>query len=272
MRKFILRRLFSSSHPLPTEFKNLIVNNQDRTSIIQINRPKALNALNNEVIAELNLALKSADADPEIHTIIITGNEKAFAAGADIKEMADKTYDYTYSNKMLEDWNYVYSVRKPTIAAVSGYALGGGFELALMCDMIVASTTAKFGLPEVTLGTIPGAGGTQRLIREIGKAKALQMILTGEFINAEEAQRLGLVVKIAENALEESKLLSQKINKFSSLTTSMAKDAVKAAYELPIKQGIEYEKRLFWSTFATEDQKEGMTAFKEKRAAVFKNK
>lgn len=271
MRSAIIRRLFSSGQA-PAEFKNLLVSLEDKTSIIQLNRPKALNALNNELIAELNNALKSADANPDVHSIIITGNEKAFAAGADIKEMSEKTYDETYSTRMLNDWNYVYSTRKPTIAAVAGYALGGGFELALMCDMIVAANNAKFGLPEVTLGTIPGAGGTQRLIREVGKAKAMQMILTGEFINAEEAYRLGLAVKVVENALTESKKLAKKINKFSSLTISVAKDAVKTAYETPLAQGLEYEKRLFWSTFATQDQKEGMSAFKEKRQAVFKNK
>ena len=244
-------------------------------AVLTLNRPKALNALCDQLFSELNATLKEIDADSTHAAIILTGSgKKAFAAGADIKEMKDAVYPKTFTHSLLGHWKEMSSTRKPIIAAVNGYALGGGFELALMCDIIYASDNALFGLPEVTLGTIPGCGGTQRLIREIGKSKAMEMILTGEFIKAQEAMNLGVVSKVVEQdkLLDEAIKTAEKIATFSRPTIAIAKDCVNAAYENHLNQGLEYEKRVFWSTFATEDQKEGMSAFAEKRKAEFKHK
>ena len=243
------------------------------TKIIQLNRPKALNALCNPLIDELNIALKKADDSSSIRSIIITGNTKAFAAGADIKDMVEKDYSEVYRTKYLQSWNYITQIKKPIIAAVSGYALGGGFELAMMCDIIIATRDAQFGLPELKLGTIPGAGGTQRLIREIGKSKAMEMILTGDFVKAEDMFRMGLVSRLVDDDVVEGGLeLCKRINDKSIMALLAAKDCVNKSYEMGLTQGLEYEKRVFWGTFATEDRKEGMTAFAEKRKAEFKDK
>jgi len=261
-----LRKTFST-------YTNILTRTEGFTMIIQLNRPKSMNALCNDLMQELGLALKTYDADPQIRSFIITGNEKAFAAGADIKEMENKNYMEVINERFLESWNVVTSIQKPVIAAVNGYALGGGFELALMCDIIVASKQAKFGLPEVTLATIPGVGGTQRLIREVGKSKAMEMILTGSFISAEEALSLGLIARIADdNVLEEAIKISQKINMFSTTATIAAKKCINKAYENNLNEGLDYEKQVFWGTFATEDRKEGMAAFVEKRKPKFNDK
>ena len=263
----LLKRTFSSK-----VYQNIIHTTEAQTSIIQLNRPKALNALNALMISELNECLAEIEQNEAIKTIILTGNERAFAAGADIKEMSGKNFSEVFNSKMLDTWKFITTINKPIIAAVSGHALGGGFELALMCDLIYASKSAKFGLPEVTLGTIPGSGGTQRLIREVGKSKAMEMILTAEIIGADEAFRLGIVSKVAENeVLEEAKKTAEKMNKFSGLALSMAKNCINKAYETGLREGVDYEQKAFWSTFATEDRKEGMLAFIEKRKANFKN-
>ena len=253
-------------------FENILVTFENKTAIVQLNRPKAMNALNHATYKELELALFKIDAHNEINSIILTGSDKVFAAGADIKELCDKNYQEAFASDMLSWWENLYKIRKPIIAAVSGYALGGGFEVALLCDFIIANSKAKFGLPEITIGTIPGMGATQRLIREVGKAKAMHMILTGEFISADEAKESGLVLKVVDDPLTEAKRICEKINTYSSLTTSIAKEAVKQAYELPLSLGVKSEKQLFWSTYGTEDQKEGMKAFVEKRKPEFKGK
>lgn len=264
----VLRRTFAAK-----AYENILHSTEGKVAVLQLNRPKQLNALSSGLIADLNDCLATYERDSNIGAIVLTGNERAFAAGADIKEMASKDYSTVYQTRMLETWNFISSIKKPIIAAVSGHALGGGFEMALMCDVIYASKTAKFGLPEVTLGTIPGAGGTQRLIREIGKSRAMEMILSAEIINAEEAFRLGLVSKIIDgDVVAEAKKTAEKIAKFSPISLSLAKEAVNSAYDLGLHQGLEYEKKLFWSTFATEDRKEGMSAFVEKRQANFKGK
>lgn len=263
--KRILRK-FSKS------LKTITFESRNNVALITLNRPKALNALCDELMTELNAQIREIDQDTQHSAIVITGSgTKAFAAGADIKEMKDKTFPWVYSQEMLGFWEGLSSTHKPIIAAVNGYALGGGFELALMCDIIYASENAVFGLPEVTLGTIPGGGGTQRLIREVGKSKAMEMILTGEFIKAAEAQSLGLVSKVVpfESLVEEAVATGEKIAKFSKPVIAMAKDCVNHGYELGLKYGLEYEKRIFWSTFATRDRKEGMEAFAEKRKAEF---
>ncbi len=222
---------------------------------------------------EVNDFLEKGDINEDVKSFIITGNEKAFAAGADIKSMVAKNYSDVYSQKFLENWDNITNIQKPIIAAVSGYALGGGFELAMMCDIMIASRSAIFGLPELKLGTIPGAGGTQRLIREIGKARAMEMILTSEFMKADEALKLGLVSRISEgDVLEEALNVSKKINQKSVLSTIAAKECVNKAYDLSLKNGVDYEKRVFWGSFATLDRKEGMEAFIEKRKPEFKNK
>lgn len=264
--------LKSLKRPFST-YANILTRPEGSTLIIQLNRPKALNALNADLMKEVNDALKTHDDDPQVRSFIITGNEKAFAAGADIKEMVNKTYTEVVSSRFLESWNFVTQIQKPVIAAVNGYALGGGFELAMMCDIIVASRNAKFGLPELTLATIPGAGGTQRLIREVGKAKAMEMILTGTFISAEEALSLGLIARMSESdALDEALKIANKINEFSTIATVAAKKCVNKAYEHSLAEGLDYEKQVFWGTFATEDRKEGMTAFSEKRKPKFNDK
>ncbi|XP_063290630.1 enoyl-CoA hydratase, mitochondrial [Pelobates fuscus] len=238
---------------------------------IQLNRPKALNALCDGLINELNQALDSFESDPQVGAIVITGSEKAFAAGADIKEMQNRTFQDCYGGSFLAHWNRVSSARKPVIAAVNGFALGGGCELAMMCDIIYAGEKAQFGQPEILLGTIPGAGGTQRLTRAVGKSLAMEMVLTGDRISAQEAKQAGLVSKIypADKVVEEAISCGEKIARNSKLIVSMAKESVNGAFELSLAEGNKLEKRLFYSTFATEDRKEGMTAFVEKRKANF---
>ena len=243
--------------------------------IITFNRPKALNALCEALIAELGTALDAFEENDTISAIVLTGSEKAFAAGADIKEMRDKSYMDAYLGDFItKGWERVSTCRKPIIAAVSGYALGGGCEIAMMCDFILADETAKFGQPEITIGTIPGAGGTQRLVRSIGKAKAMEMCLTGRMMDAEEAERAGLVSRIvpASDLLEEAIKTAEKIAAMSRPIAMMAKESVNRAYETTLAEGLRFERRLFHSLFATEDQTEGMTAFVEKRKPKFKNR
>ncbi|GGY43383.1 enoyl-CoA hydratase [Parvularcula lutaonensis] len=246
----------------------------DRVQIIRLSRPEALNAFNNELMNELTDALKAADADPKISCIIITGSEKAFAAGADIKEMADKTATEAYLEDFItSNWEQVTRTRKPVIAAVAGYALGGGCELAMMCDFIIAADNAKFGQPEITIGAIPGAGGTQRLARFIGKSKAMDMCLTGRMMGAEEAERCGLVSRVVPKAelMDTAIEVAKKIAGYSRPVSMMVKEAVNRAFETTLAEGVLFERRLFYSVFATEDQKEGMKAFIEKREPNFKD-
>lgn len=245
-----------------------------KVCIVRLNRPKALNALCAALITELNAQLKLADLDDRVGAIIITGSEKAFAAGADIKEMAPQTFSSAYNSNMLAFWHDVTTVRKPIIAAVNGYALGGGCELAMMCDIIIAGDKAKFGQPEILLGTIPGCGGTQRLTRVIGKAKAMEWVLTGQHYSAEEAEKAGLVARVvpADKLVAEATKTAEKIASFSKPIVAMCKEAVNASYETTLAQGVLFERRLFHSTFATADQKEGMGAFAEKRQPKFTDK
>ncbi|XP_007478154.1 enoyl-CoA hydratase, mitochondrial [Monodelphis domestica] len=246
----------------------------NNVGLIQLNRPKALNALCEGLIKEINQALMTFQEDPSIGAIVLTGSEKAFAAGADIKEMQDKTFQACYSGTLLKDWDRITQLKKPVIAAVNGYALGGGCELAMMCDIIYAGEKAQFGQPEILIGTIPGAGGTQRLTRIVGKSLAMEMVLTGDRISAQEAKQAGLISKIfpVDKLVEEAILCAEKIANNSKIVTEMAKESVNAAYETTLAEGIKMEKKLFYSTFATEDRKEGMTAFVEKRKPNFKDK
>lgn len=242
---------------------------------VTLNRPQALNALNSQMMTELALALDGFEADPQVGCIVITGSAKAFAAGADIKEMAAKTFPETYVDDFISGpWERVASCKKPVIAAVSGFALGGGCELAMMCDTIICTDNAKFGQPEITLGILPGIGGTQRLTRAVGKAKAMDMILTGRMIGAEEAERAGLVSRIVDAddlLIEEALEMARTIAGLSRPSVMMAKEAVNRAFELPLSEGVRFERRLFQAVFATNDQKEGMAAFIEKRKPAFKN-
>lgn len=233
-----------------------------------------MNALNADLMRQLNASLLSVSSDTNIGAIVITGNERAFAAGADIKEMKDRTYMNAYLNDMLSSWHQITLIKKPIIAAVNGYALGGGCELALMCDIIYAGDKATFGQPEVVIGTIPGCGGTQRLTRTVGKSKAMEMILSGQPITAQEALDIGLVSKIipAADLTKEAIKLGNIIANHSQPIVSLAKEAVNAAYETNLHHGVIFERRLFHSTFATEDQKEGMAAFTEKRKPTFNNR
>jgi enoyl-CoA hydratase len=255
-------------------YENIISETRDAVGIITLNRPKALNALNAQLIDELNLALSGFQEDAAIGCVIITGNDKAFAAGADIREMKDMSFTDVYLGNFLSTWDKVSEFRKPMIAAVSGYCLGGGCELALMCDFILAADTAKFGLPEITLGIIPGSGGTQRLARSIGKAKAMEMILTGRLMEATEAESCGLVSRIVapDQLLDEAVMTAAKIATFSQPVVMMAKEAVNRAFETSLAEGLRFERRLMHSMFALDDQKEGMSAFVEKRKPVFKNR
>ncbi|KAI4499500.1 hypothetical protein M0802_005396 [Mischocyttarus mexicanus] len=242
-------------------------------ALITLNRPKALNALCNQLMTELNEAIVELDKNDNVGAIVITGSEKAFAAGADIKEMVNNTYSQCMKGNFLSFWNSVSKVVKPVIAAVNGYALGGGCELAMMCDIIYAGDKAKFGQPEIAIGTIPGAGGTQRLTRVIGKSKAMEMVLTGNPITAEEAEKSGLVSKVfpSDKVVEEAIKLGEKIASHSQLVVSIAKESVNMAYETTLQEGLHFEKRMFHGTFATADRKEGMTAFIEKRPPKFTN-
>ncbi|KAK0079365.1 hypothetical protein PV325_001352 [Microctonus aethiopoides] len=241
--------------------------------IITLNRPKALNALCNNLMNEINDAVSMFDNDENIGAIILTGNERAFAAGADIKEMMNNTFASNIRGNFLEHWNGIAKAKKPTIAAVNGYALGGGCEIAMMCDIIYAGDKAKFGQPEIAIGTIPGAGGTQRLTRAIGKSKAMELVLTGNQITADEAEKIGLISKVvpADQLLNEAIKLGEKISSHSQLIVSIAKESVNKAYETTLQEGLNYERRMFQATFSTKDQKEGMSAFAEKRAPKFTN-
>jgi enoyl-CoA hydratase len=255
-------------------YDTLIIESHGCVRLVRLNRPQTLNALNEALIGELNEALGQHEADPEVGCTVITGSDKAFAAGADVKEMAGKDYVGAYLSRFLDGWTRLADTRKPVIAAVSGFCLGGGLELAMMCDFIIASNTARFALPEITLGIMPGAGGTQRLPRFIGKAKAMDMILTGRMMDAAEAERCGLVSRIVapERLIDEALAAATKIAAYSQPILMMAKETVNRAQETSLSEGARFERRLFLSMFATEDQKEGMTAFIEKRPPQFRNK
>ena len=255
-------------------YENMIVETKGRVGLIKLNRPAMLNALNDALIAELTSALDDFEANETIGAIVITGSEKAFAAGADIKQMQGKTYMEAYRDDFIASWDRVSRCRKPVIAAVAGFALGGGCELAMMCDIIFAADTAEFGQPEITLGIMPGAGGTQRLARAVGKAKAMDLILTGRRMKADEAERAGLVARVVPAALlmEETMKAADKIASFSHPIAAMAKESVNRSYETTLIEGLRFERRLFHAMFATEDQKEGMAAFVEKRKPQFKNR
>jgi len=250
----------------------ILVETHGRVGLIRLNRPAVLNALCDQLMAELGEQLLRFDADPAIGAIVLTGSEKAFAAGADIKEMKDRTYPATYMNDFIgAQWEAVTKIRKPVIAAVAGFALGGGCEFAMMCDFILAADTAKFGQPEINLGVIPGAGGSQRLTRAVGKSKAMDMVLTARMMDAAEAERAGLVSRIvpAADLIAEAIKVGEKIASLSPVAVAMGKDAVNQAFETTLAQGVLYERRLFLSMFGTEHQKEGMSAFAEKRRANF---
>jgi enoyl-CoA hydratase len=255
-------------------YETLVVETHGAVGLVWLNRPQALNALNSTVLAELRQAYAAFDADEAIGAIVLTGSEKAFAAGADIKEMQPLQFADVYKADFISGWDEVAKVRKPVIAAVSGFALGGGCELAMMCDFIIASETAKFGQPEITLGVIPGMGGSQRLTRAVGKAKAMDLVLTGRMMDAAEAERAGLVARIvpADKLLDEALGAAAKIASLSRPSVLMAKEAVNRALETTLEEGLRFERRLFHSLFATEDQKEGMAAFIEKRKPAFKNR
>jgi enoyl-CoA hydratase len=255
-------------------YETILVEKRGPVGLVTLNRPKALNALNKQLVGELESALSAFDADGEIAATVITGSEKAFAAGADIKEMADKDFAEAFASDFIAPWGKIAQHRKPIIAAVAGYALGGGCELAMMCDIIIAADNARFGQPEINLGTIPGAGGTQRLPRAVGKAKAMEMVLTGRMMDAQEAERSNLVARVVPVAdlVDEALKLGQAIADKSRPIVQLAKEAVNAAFEMPLSQGLLFERRLFYATFATEDRKEGMAAFTEKRTADFKHR
>ena len=246
----------------------------NRVGVVTLNRPKQLNALNNQLMDELGAALKAFDADPDISCTIITGSEKAFAAGADIGAMASYTFADVYKGDYItRNWEQIRKIRKPVIAAVSGFALGGGCELAMMCDFIIAADNARFGQPEIKLGIIPGAGGTQRLPRAVGKAKAMDMALTGRMMDAHEAERAGLVSRVVplDKLMDEALAAALMISDYSQIAVMAAKESVNRAFEGSLADGIMFERRLFHALFATSDQKEGMDAFVNKRKAVFKN-
>ncbi|MBX6741737.1 MAG: enoyl-CoA hydratase [Acetobacteraceae bacterium] len=257
------------------EYGMILTEVQGKVAVIRLNRPQALNALCDQLMDELGQALRGYDADPAIAAIVLTGSEKAFAAGADIKEMQSRTYPAVYLDDFIgKRWEAVLTVQKPVIAAVAGYALGGGCELAMMCDIILAAENARFGQPEINLGVIPGAGGTQRLTRAIGKSKAMEMILTGRMMDAQEAERANLVARVVptDQVVAEAVKLGEKIASLSAPAVAVAKEAVNRAFETTLSEGVRFERRLFQSLFATEDQKEGMAAFAEKRKPVFRNR
>ncbi|WP_276908349.1 enoyl-CoA hydratase [Corynebacterium riegelii] len=255
-------------------YENILVETTGRVGVITLNRPKALNALNSATMTEVTAAVGELDSDNAIGCIVITGSEKAFAAGADIKEMSTKTATEMYTLDFFAGWDALTHARTPIIAAVNGYALGGGCELAMMCDIIIAGDTAKFGQPEVNLGVTPGMGGSQRLTRAIGKSKAMEMCLTGRQMGAEEAERSGLVARVvpAEELVDAAKDLAEEIAQKSLVATTMIKEQINAVDELSLSQGLMYERRTFHSIFASEDQKEGMQAFTEKRKANFQHR
>jgi enoyl-CoA hydratase len=255
------------------EFENIVVETRNSVGVITLDRPDALNALSTPLMQELSLAVESFENDPAVHVIVITGSEKAFAAGADIKEMQSKSYMDVYKEDFVtRDWERVSRCRKPTIAAVAGFALGGGCELAMMCDILIAADNAKFGQPEIKLGILPGSGGTQRLPRAVGKAKAMDLVLTGRMMDADEAERAGLVSRIvpAKDLMKEALKAAAEIAAYSLPIVMMTKESVGRAYETTLAEGIRFERRMFHSAFATDDQKEGMAAFIEKRKPGFK--
>jgi enoyl-CoA hydratase len=256
-------------------YQNILVERRGAIAIVTLNRPAALNALNAALISELAAALDNLEEDPVIGAIVLTGNEKAFAAGADVKEMVSKRYPEIYCEDFItRGWERVAQCRKPVIAAVAGFALGGGCEIAMMCDIVIAADTARFGQPEINLGTIPGAGGTQRLTRFVGKAKAMDLCLTGRMMDAAEAERAGLVSRIVPSAelLSEAVKIAERVAEMSRPIAMMVKEAVNRAYETTLAEGVRFERRVFHSTFATEDRKEGMEAFIEKRKPAFRNR
>jgi enoyl-CoA hydratase len=255
-------------------YENIVVETKGRVGIIRLNRPQALNALNKALIAELTQAIEAFDADDKIGCMLITGGDKAFAAGADIKEMADKPFIEAYLGDFVSNWNGAAKARKPIVAAVAGFALGGGCELAMQCDVVIAADTAKFGQPEIKLGVIPGIGGTQRLTHAVGKAKAMDLILTGRVMDAAEAEKSGLVARVvpAANLMDEATKVADTIANMSLPSVLAGKEAVNRAFESGLSEGMAFERRIFHSLFATEDQKEGMKAFVEKRAPKWKNK
>lgn len=256
-------------------YQNILTEEHGKVRLIRLNRPQAMNALNDQLMDELGDALRSFDADENIACVVITGSEKAFAAGADIAAMANYSYMDVYKGEYItRNWEHIRRVRKPVIAAVAGYALGGGCELAMMCDFIIAADNAKFGQPEIKVGTIPGAGGTQRLPRAISKAKAMDMCLTGRMMDAVEAERAGLVARVvpADRLMDETLAAATVIASMSQPVAMMIKESINRAYETTLAEGVQFERRMFHSTFGTEDQKEGMSAFLEKRAPQFKNR
>ncbi len=257
---------------MPEAYETILVETHGPVGLIRLNRPKALNALCDQLMDELGRQLVAFDADPAVGAIVLTGSEKAFAAGADIKEMQDRSYPAVFHDDFIgKRWETVLRIRKPVIAAVAGFALGGGCELAMMCDIVVAADTARFGQPEINLGVIPGAGGTQRLTRAVGKSKAMDMILTARMMDAEEAERNNLVSRIfaADQLVDEAIKMGAKIAAQSPVAVAMAKQAVNRAFETTLVEGVRYERALFLSLFGTPDQREGMIAFVEKRKAVF---
>jgi enoyl-CoA hydratase len=255
-------------------YQNIIVETRGKVGVIRLNRPQALNALNSVVVAELSGAIDGFETDPLVACMILTGSEKAFAAGADIKEMANRSYMDAFFGDFTGAWDHAARARKPIIAAVAGYALGGGCELAMQCDFIIAADNARFGQPEIKLGVIPGIGGTQRLTRAVGKAKAMDLILTGRMMDAAEAERAGLVARVVPLAslMDEAVKAAETIAAMSLPSVMMAKECANRAFETSLAEGIRFERRMFHSLFATEDQKEGMAAFVEKRAPDFKNR
>jgi enoyl-CoA hydratase len=255
-------------------YENIIVETKGRVGVMRLNRPNALNALNRALIAELTLAIDAFEADSNIGCMLITGSEKAFAAGADIKEMADKSFIDAYGGNFAADWDRVARARKPVVAAVAGFALGGGCELAMQCDIVIAADSAKFGQPEIKLGVIPGIGGTQRLTRALGKAKAMDLVLTGRMRDAAEAERSGLVARVvpAASLMDEAMKLAETIAALSLPSVMAGKEAVNAAQESSLAEGLRFERRIFHALFATEDQKEGMKAFVEKRKPDWKQR
>jgi enoyl-CoA hydratase len=255
-------------------YETVIVETRGRVGVLRLNRPQALNALNAQLMTELKAALDAFEANTDIGCIVFTGSDKAFAAGADIKEMADRSFLDVFMGEFTGDWHFLARARKPTVAAVAGYALGGGCELAMLCDIIIAADNARFGQPEIKLGVIPGIGGTQRLTRAVGKAKAMDLILTGRMMDAAEAERAGLVARVvpAADLMEEVMKIAATIAGMGLMAVHAAKESVNRAFETTLAEGVRFERAVFHPLFATEDQKEGMAAFVEKRPAAFRNK
>lgn len=270
----VSRRVLADSAAAPAAFANILVEKKGAVGFITLNRPKALNALNDELMSEVNAALQTFQNDDAVGAVIITGSKKAFAAGADIKEMAPKSYMDMWAMQKFSTWDNLTKIKKPIIAAVNGFALGGGCELAMSCDIVIAGDKAQFGQPEIKLGTIPGVGGTQRLTKALGKSKAMELVLTGDFMDANTAEKHGLVARVVpeDQLLAEATKMAEKIASYSRPIVAIAKECVNKAFDLSLTEGLNYERRLFYSTFATEDQKEGMAAFSEKRAPTWKHK